>query len=462
MRSPAAWLMWLGALVGSGGVVWISVAAPQLMFWVAGAALAGWGLWSFSWLTLPLLAVGLTFDDLYFSAGFALLGAGDIATFAFLVAWLLGRVRQRRPLRLPEAWWLLGIFFGLLLIGLVLGPNPSGVLGILSRLLTQLILVCAITDEVRSLERIEQALVLLIIGGVIHAFFAFYIDQANARLTGLTGEANSLGAALGVSLALGMAHFKYGPALGWRQWPLVGGLALMAIALVFTVSRGSYISVSVAGLWLFQRYWRRLVVVAALLVGAFLLAEWLDPDRFTFILRRLEFADASVNNRFQVFINGLRLIEERPLFGIGYGQFAYISEVLEVDAEAGRSPHNFYVGLIASTGLLASGAFFLFIWVQLARLWREVGHAARRELPRWRANPSAECAPWRVIMGEAMQAMLIFQSISLMFRGLKRSPDWVPLGLCCALYLCLLERRRAEEGARVQPKDAEVSHEARL
>lgn len=451
--SPRSALGVFGALVGGVGVVWLSVEAPLLIFAAAAALLLGWGLWSLSRFALPLLVIGLTFDDLYFSVGFALLGAGDIATFLFLGAWLLGRVRQRRSLRLPEGWWLLGLFFGLLLIGLVLGPNPTGVFGILSRLLTQLVLVCAIADEVRSLEQIERAIVILIIGGAIHAFFAFYLDTLNARLTGITGEANSLGTALGVSLALGMAYFKYGAALGWRQWPLMAGLALIAIALVFTISRGSYISVSLAGVWLFQRYWRRFVVVVGLLIGAFLLAEWIDPDRFSFILRRLEFADESVNNRFQVFINGLRLIEERPLFGIGYGQFAYINEVLEVDAEAGRSPHNFYVGLVASTGVLASGAFFLFVWVQLTRLWREVGHAARLELPRWRVTPSLESAPWRVIMGEAMQAMLIFQSVSLLFRGLKRSPDWVPLGLCCALYLCLLERRRAAEGAHVQLGD---------
>ena len=441
---------WALAAAGGVAVAWLSAQAPLVVLACAAALLTLWAMWALPWVALPLLAVGLTFDDLYFSVGFALLGAGDVATFAFLGMWALGRLRRRRPLRLPEGWWLLFVFFGLVLIGLVLGPRPEGVLGVLSRLFTQLILVCAIADEARDLRRIEQAMVILIIGGVIHAFFAFYLDNANARLTGIPGEPNSLGSALGVALALGMAHFKYGAALGWRQWLLTAGIAFTALALVFTISRGSYISVAAAGLWLFQRYWRRLVVVAALLLGAFLIAEWIDPDRFNFILRRLEFADQSVDNRFQVLLNALRVIEARPLFGIGYGQFSYISEILPVEAEAGRSPHNFYVGLTASTGLLAAGAFFLFIWVQLTRLWREVGHAARVELPRWRARRAAGSTPWRVIMGEAMQAAMIFQSASLLFRGLKRSPDWAPLGLCCALYLCLLERRRAEEGAPAQ------------
>ncbi|MBM4292399.1 MAG: O-antigen ligase family protein, partial [Deltaproteobacteria bacterium] len=416
----------------------------------AAAAAAGrWGLWAFPWVSLPLLAVGVTFDDLYFSVGFALVGAGDVASFLFLGVWALGRLRRRRRLRLPEAWWLLALFFGLVLVGLALGPHPEGVLGVLARLLTQLVLVCALADEARDLRRIEQALVILIAGGVVHAFFAFYLDDSYARLKGIPGEANSLGSALGVALALGMAHFKYGAALGWRQWALAAGMAFMALALVFTISRGSYISVSVAGLWLFQRYWRRLAVVAGLLLGAFFVAQWVDADRFTFILRRLEFADESVENRLQVFLNALRLIEARPLFGIGYGQFAYISEVLPVESEAGRSPHNFYVGLTASTGVLAAGAFFLFVWVQLARLWREVARAAREELPAWRAR-AAGGTPWRVMMGEAMQAAMLFQATSLLFRGLKRSPDWVPLGLCCALYLCLADRRRADERARAQ------------
>jgi O-antigen ligase len=181
---------------------------------------------------------------------------------------------------------------------------------------------------------------------------------------------------------------------------------------------------------------------------ALALYDQLDPERFAFMLRRLEFNDSSVSNRWQVVQNALLLIQERPLFGIGFGQFSAISEVIEVDAEAGRSPHNFYLGTIASIGLLAASSVFLYVGAQARALWVEVGLLKRQlRLESQRGGTRERFTQWRLLIGEVAQAMFLFQTISLMFRGSKRVTDWLPVAMMSVTYLYLREQRlRGERG----------------
>jgi len=446
--SQGGGLLWVASLLGALCVSALSVYLPILPGLALAASVGLYVLYRAPWISLVAFALGVSFDDVNVNIGFALLGMGDIAMALLLSLWSLKRLSWRAPLRLPEGWGLFLAFIIFTFMSLIMGPRPQIAYGLMLRMVLYVLTVLVIVDYVRSLRSLHHILLIVIGSGVVHAFFAFYLDNQDARLVGLPDQSNNLGALLGFSLALSFAYLKHHVSSPLQRGALLSAIFVTLLALIFTISRGSYLSTLVMLAWLFQSYWRHLFSVVLIIVAAVALYDYLDHDRFSYLLQRLQFEDQSVTNRWQVVLNAIELIQAHPLLGIGFGQFAYINEVIQVDAEAGRSPHNFYLGLFASVGSLAAGSFFAFILIQARCLWSEL------RLLRVRLSRAPQAGTvWPLLLGEAMQAAMLFQTVSLGFRGIKRTADWMPLGLYMVAYLCLREQRYAEQArAPEQPE----------
>jgi len=87
-------------------------------------------------------------------------------------------------------------------------------------------------------------------------------------------------------------------------------------------------------------------------------------------------SDDSVGERFEYFINSLRLIREHPLFGSGTGSFPaeYARIVADQNMLATVNPHNEYVLIAVQIGLLGLASLVYLFY----RQWRYAGALAQR------------------------------------------------------------------------------------
>lgn len=360
------------------------------------------------------LVVGTFFDEFHVPTGFALLGTADLAAFGLIPAWLARRLLAPRDLRLPSGHALLWLYLALAFASLVLGVAPSTARGNYARLLTYAVALLAVVDLVRREDLLENIVRLMALCGLIHAAVAL-IDPGDARrLMGLSDQPNILGVrvALGALPAAGLMQRARGPA----RWGWGLALALMLTAIALTISRGTYVALAAAFVWWMRRSPRLAVVVALAALATGVGIERFAEDRAARIQQRLDFDDSSVTNRGVVARNAMRVVVERPLFGVGFGQFRDLDRVVGVTDQAGRGSHNFYLGVAASTGLPALLCLLGFVGLQLVRL---------------RAPPGADARLlWLIGL---TQALAVYHLTSLLVRGGLRLTDWTLFALYAAL-----------------------------
>ncbi|MEZ4469125.1 MAG: O-antigen ligase family protein, partial [bacterium] len=210
----------------------------------------------------------------------------------------------------------------------------------------------------------------------------------------------------------------------------IGGLMVMIVALIFTISRGNYLGFGCAALWWMRRY-RRLIVVAALATVGIVAVLARDPELAANITRRWQLEDVSVSQRIIVQENAIQTILQNPLFGVGFGQFSELHRKVDVNAEVGRSAHNQYLGQLAATGIPATLLLFWFIALQFVPLWQ-------------RAGPFARLRPDEQWMVAVFQALAIYQTVSMVFRTALRQPEWLVLSLYCTILAIALARPPAD------------------
>jgi tetratricopeptide (TPR) repeat protein len=197
--------------------------------------------------------------------------------------------------------------------------------------------------------------------------------EYGAEPAGRWALANSLGGFLALVLILGSAIAIPREAV-WprRLWVTLPVLGVLAWTLVLTHSRTAWVggTFALAGTlldrWRLPLPWRRTILkaVAGLAVlGAVALAGFLASIDVThlddnFVLR-------SLKTRIQYWIGSASLLAERPLFGVGPGNFRqhYLPHKLPESSEEIQDPHNFLIDLWASGGLLA-----LLAWVGILGL----------------------------------------------------------------------------------------------
>jgi len=411
------------------------------------APLIGVGIvYSAQWLVLGIVVIGLAvallrrpvwgvyglvggtfFDSIAIETPFAVLGAGDLAALGLIAAWMAHRLINPRGIRIPRRGVLLLGYFVLAFASLATGVSPASAVGGYTRLVIYGITMLAVVDLVRDIDAIERITIIMALCGLLHAIIGLGFMGTTGRLAGLIKQPNLLG----VLIALGAF-----PMAGWiiraknqvTRWLLVGCLMLMALGIVLTISRGTYIAVAIGFMWWVRRSVRLALALAIVLGGTFIAMTHFAHDRIDRIERRLEFQDSSVVNRGIVAKNALRTIAEAPLLGIGFGQFGHAHAAVDFTREIGRGSHNFYLGTAASTGLPALLLFLAFLFTQARRIGVGLKNARNQVAGAFEGNWMRY--EWAMALFETL---MVYHASSLMVRGGQRLMEWTFFSLYAAL-----------------------------
>jgi O-antigen ligase len=267
-----------------------------------------------------------------------------------------------------------------------------------------------------------------------HAVYALGTWPGSGRIEGLPIQSNALAALLAMC-AIPSVGIMLNTQRRAVRVLVAGAIGLMLITIVLTISRGTYISFSLAMFWWLRRSRRMLIVLALAAAGLawFLGGQVQTADR---IRTRFQMRDNSVVNRIKVQQNALRAVLERPVLGLGFAQFAEIERAVDVNAEGGRGSHNFYLGQLASTGIPATLLLFAFVLAQFRPLWQRDG-------------PLSHLPPADRWLVDVLQALAIYQTVSLAVRNLFRQTEWLVLGIYCALLAIAMARARAYQSSGI-------------
>ena len=207
-------------------------------------------------------------------------------------------------------------------------------------------------------------------------------------------------------------------------------ISVMLIAMILTISRGTYASVTLAFLWMARRN-RRLVLLLAAVGGMIFIAASSYGQRQTeYVERRLTLNDSSTINRGAVAKNAIRAVAENPLLGVGFGQFTLMDQVMELTAESGRGGHSFYLSTAASSGLPALFLFILFVWCQGRAMNRTLQTLDQRRPEELDAEDRRN--QWLL---STVQTIMIYHALSLTIRGSQRLNEWTMLALYAAIAI---------------------------
>ena len=395
--------------------------AATLMLSVVVAALAGLavalvsGLYALG-LALGLIALALILRDI--EVGFAALvgvitllpfaavplNIGFKPTFLDLVAlalfgvWLLERATGKlgrfinTPLTLPAL-----VFLALTLASFIAGLGNAPLTQTIARhfveIVLSILLYFLITDSVRDAERLRRVTRYLIIGGILAALSAIILyllpDQTSLELlsrlkvfgypegpgvlryvnddplqpqraTGTAIDPNTLGGLLIMTLTLAAPQlFARRPVIP-RGW-LAIGLGLMALALLFSFSRGSFVGAGVAIFMLGVVRYRKLLVIVILALALILIL----PQTQSYVTRFFEGVqqqDLSTQMRLGEYTDALKLIQRYPLFGVGFTGSPDIDTYLSVA--------SLYLTIAGEMGLIGLAAFLGVMLVLFVSAWR--------------------------------------------------------------------------------------------
>lgn len=193
------------------------------------------------------------------------------------------------------------------------------------------------------------------------AVYRMGIQRATGRGSFGSG-ANTLAATLAFTLPFLIAWIKYFRGKIPRI-TLLFVLYLFVVMIVNTGSRGGLLAtLTVVAVTVWYSKYRLAGAVGA---TVFLLVAWyLLPDQYKGRYETLV-SGGDVNeistNRVEIWENGIRIFQDRPLLGCGSGAFAPTSGSGKYGPEIFMSPHSLYVQLLAEVGLLGFLTFFVFI-----------------------------------------------------------------------------------------------------
>lgn len=416
------------ALLMSIAVGWLSTGSPLPILMLAVVIVSSFLITHLSSLWLVIFTICIHFDDLFVPLGFAKIGYGDFALALLLAYWPTWRFNRSVSLQIPKAW----PFLILYLIGVGLswlqGPAPETVTGLYVRQCLYIAGFFMLVDLIRTERQLHLFLWMILFSCVVHVLVGFYLDGDSRRFVGLVGQPNSFAGLIGPGALIALSmnsvpHFKRWIRL---MFSILGGLVLFG--LILTVSRGAQVAFTIALLWSFRHRKREIIIGAILLGLVFGLIIILHPDRLEYFFLRWQLEDASVHDRQAILQNALRTIYEYPFFGFGFAQFRLLEDFIQMDHGHDRASHNYYMGELATLGIPTVLMLYVFILQQTKNLFRldRIIHLKDRAY---------------II---TLQSLLIFQSITLIFRGGRRMIEWSFLAIYSAAVIIYYKKYEAD------------------
>ncbi|MBI2911626.1 MAG: O-antigen ligase family protein [Chloroflexi bacterium] len=366
-----------------------------------------------------LLALAVPFAALRdIRVGGVSLTAADALVGLLLLAWCARRLARREfplwptPLAIPFA-----LFFAALAFSVSDAAFPLLSLKEMAKWLEFLAVALFVANEMEGAHHVRRLILLLVLAGGLEAALGWYQFLAQAgpkgfilferflRAYGTFGQPNPYAGYLNsvLPVALGILTARWtGRAPGWGGWrgtTLLIAALLMTGAVLFSFSRGGWLALGAAAALLMAFAARRtlaLLLAAAVLalflglLGALSLLPTQVTGRLSAVTANFQLFDArtalltpdnwSVVERMAVWQAAWSMFEERPLTGVGAGNFArlYPDYALRNWKDPQAHAHNFYLNLLSETGLLGLTAFLVFCLALLAFACHTVLLARRR------------------------------------------------------------------------------------
>jgi putative inorganic carbon (hco3(-)) transporter len=334
------------------------------------------------------------------------LDIGQLAFVAAVGAWALRRLKQRpmfaNPLDIPILLPILGFVFAALLS--VPGAVSVGAgLNEWLKWVEIVVLIYIVAD--RQSIRWSWVLSGLILAGVLQALIGIYEFQGGSgaphlwildfqffRAFGTFGQPNPFGAFIGLILPLTLGA-AWGCAMQWYQTRRVALLlplgllgsagAMLLVGLFVSWSRGAWMGFGAALVamlfFLPHRRWQGAVLILiALFVGSVLWATGRIPPQLTqritsFTEDFTGFEDVrgvvitdenyAVVERLAHWQAALDMAADAPLLGVGFGNYeiAYADYALVNWPDALGHAHNYYLNLLAETGILGITVYVMML-----------------------------------------------------------------------------------------------------
>ncbi len=348
--------MWAAIMFGAacfaGGLVlqkWVIVALVPLVALVF--------LWPVE-ISLGLFALLVPFDSIATigseSGGPTLTRAVGAAAGMILLMAAFGQRRLQRP---PKAalWWGLFIAWGAITVLWAVDTQTA-----IERLPTaaSLFFLYLVAVSIRMTEKEVSRVVMMAIAGAVGASLISihtFISGGGVRSTLMSGSAeadpNFLASALLLPfcLAVGEVLSERG---GLRKLVMLVAAGIIALGILFTMSRGALLAVAVMVIvyfWQAEKKWR--IFVPAFLVGG---AVIFMPDRF--FSRISGVVTDRGAGRLDIWIAGLHTLKHYFLQGAGINNFANAYQFYAGEAPVfrgyNRASHDIYLGTAVELGAL--------------------------------------------------------------------------------------------------------------
>ncbi len=403
---------------------------------------------------LAVVFVALVLNDLALGLGLFMVvafleGIGDLGSLSLakatggllLVSWLASRLNEQEDRRelMRDHPVLVATAVALsawVLVSAVWAELPDLALGSAMRWIPNLGLFAIAYAGIRKPQHVRWIFALFVIGAFLSALIGFATGAGNGgdRLAGDGINANELGGMLAVGVilctALGSCR-DISP--GARVLAFVGAGAAM-IVLLMTGSRGALIALIAALVVapVLVGKGRRLAVLTLAVVGAGLGFVYLNTVAPAGVAERLTESERTGSGRTDIWKVGWRIVEDRPVLGVGADNFANstIHYLLEPGAVADsefivdqpKVAHNIFLQVLAELGVIGLAMFLTILAIALWSASRAAVAFARA------GDRSMEILTRGLLIG--MWAMLAGQFFGT---GLYSKQMWLLLGMCVAM-----------------------------
>gem|GEM_PF-413110 len=371
-------------------------------------------------------------------------------------------VMEGRPLRMRMPEILLGIFSVVVVASSVMAVSPAESYNNLSVYFSWVIAYLLIANTADTEERFlvfSLSFILYSAKMAQHGVRSWASDGFAFRNWGINGapgwfsNSGEFGLQMCIFLPV-VLYFSRSLGKSWPKWKRYAFWAMAGagvVSIVGSSSRGALVGLAVVAFWMLlkSRYKVRGVVGTIVLAAT---VYWLLPQKQIERLQNMGSDDTSLS-RTTLWAHGREIMEQHPMFGIGYFNWSPYSE-----AHYGSRllPHNIFIQAGAELGYVGLAAFIILIVATLAINYRT--RALTKHLP--------EGERFMFDMAHGLDAaMLAFLACGFFVTVLFYPFFWINLAMSAALYSAAVGARETGgvpvNGRPVRGQHAQIARTVR-
>ena len=333
------------------------------------------GLLSFSWLAY------MRPQDLAWGVAASLPLSKFVAVAIWLSLVLRGKLNIFRVTPVSIAMLLL---WGWLLVSVLTAQNFDVAMGKFTEIskvfLVALLTVVLITNEQRF--KMSMAVIGFSLGFLGLKFGVFGMLRGGVHFTkgvgGMIGDNNDFALALNMSIPI-LAYLSGNLQHRWMRWLAAALIPMTALTVMFTHSRGGFLSLAAITIYMLLRSRRRLVSLA--MVGAAILlgSQFMSDDYLERLGTITNYEnDGSAQGRLNAWEASYRMANDYPIVGVGLDNFTILFRQYAPNPDDVHVAHNTYLQILAEAGYIG---LLLYCMLLATSIWTfEVARRRARKL----------------------------------------------------------------------------------